>query len=114
MFQGLVKAALPTFAAAAFMALAATPSPAFTLSAPSLDKPTAASNIEEAYWVRGWGWRRPWGWGYGYRPWGWATVIARGVGATAGAVTVTVTVTVGAARGATVGVRSFRWNGAVI
>jgi hypothetical protein len=71
MFQGLVKAALPTFAAAAFMALAATPSPAFTLSAPSLDKPTAASNIEEAYWVRGWGWRRPWGWGYGYRPWGW-------------------------------------------
>ena len=52
MYQGLVKAALPTFAAAAFMALAATPSPAFTLSAPSLDKPTAASNIEEAYWVR--------------------------------------------------------------
>ena len=71
MFQGLVKAALPTVAAAAFMALAATSSPALTLSAPSLDKPTAASNIEEAYWVRGWGWRRPWGWGYGYRPWGW-------------------------------------------
>jgi hypothetical protein len=71
MFQGLVKAALPTVAAAAFMAFAATPSPAFTLSAPSLDKPTAASNIEQAYWVGGWGWRRPWGWGYGYRPWGW-------------------------------------------
>jgi hypothetical protein len=70
MFQGLVKAALPTVAAAAFMALTATSSPAFTLSAPSLDKPTAASNIEQAYWVRGWGWRRPWGWGYGYRRWG--------------------------------------------
>ena len=55
MFQGLVKAALPTVAAAAFMALTATSSPAFTLSAPSLDKPTAASNIEQAYWVRGWG-----------------------------------------------------------
>jgi hypothetical protein len=71
MFQGLVEAALPPVAAAAFMALAATSSPAFTLSAPSLDKPTAAaSNIEQAYWVRGWGWRRPWGWGYGYRRWG--------------------------------------------
>ena len=46
MFRGLVKAALPTVAAAAFMALAATSSSAFTLSAPSLDKPTAASNIE--------------------------------------------------------------------
>src|ERR1700691_5586871 len=65
MFQGLVKAALPTAAAAAFMALAATPSPAFTLSAPSLDKPTATSNIEEAYWVGGWGWRRPWGYRWG-------------------------------------------------
>ena len=101
MFQGLVKAALPTFAATAFMALAATPSPAFTLSAPSLDKLTSASNIERhigfaagAGVVRGVG----------------ATVIARGVGATVGAVTVTV----GAARGATVGVRSFRWNGAII
>jgi hypothetical protein len=69
MFQGLVRAALPTVAAAAFMALTATPSSAFTLSAPSLDKPVAASNVEQAYWVRGWGWRRPWGWGYGYRPW---------------------------------------------
>ena len=48
MYQGLVEAALPTVAAAAFMALAATSSQAFTLSAPSLDKPTAASKIEEA------------------------------------------------------------------
>jgi hypothetical protein len=70
MFQGLVnKAALPTVAAAALMALTATPSPAFTLSAPSLDKPTAASNIEQVHRVRrsgGLGWRRPWVYGYGY------------------------------------------------
>jgi hypothetical protein len=67
MFQGLVKAALPTVAAAAFMALTATSSPAFTLSAPSLDKPTSASNIEQVR-VRhrgGGGWRRPWVYGYG-------------------------------------------------
>ena len=69
MFQGTVKAALPAAAAAGFIAMIAASAPAFTLSAPSLDKPVAASNIEEAYWVRGWGWRRPWGWGYGYRPW---------------------------------------------
>ena len=72
MFQGSAKAALPPVAAAAFMALAATSSPAFTLSAPSLDKPTAASNIERhiGFAAAGAG-RRPWGWGYGYRPWGW-------------------------------------------
>ena len=87
MFQGLVKAALPTVAAAAFMALTATSSPAFTLSAPSLDKPVAASNVEKTYfrygwhghiwggqppWGYGYGWGRPWGYGYGYgwRPWG--------------------------------------------
>ena len=68
MFQGLVKAALPMVAAAAFMALTATSSPAFTLSAPSLDKPTAASNIEQVNRVRhrgGGGWHRPWVYGYG-------------------------------------------------
>ena len=62
MFEGLVKAALPVVAAAAFMALTATSSPAFTLSAPSLDKPTAASNIEQVNRVRhrgGGGWHRP-------------------------------------------------------
>jgi hypothetical protein len=69
MFQGLVnKAALPTVAAAALMALTATSSPAFTLSAPSLDKPTAASNIEQVRVRRsgGLGWHRPRGYGYGY------------------------------------------------
>ena len=83
MFQGLGKVALPTVAAAALIAMATTSSPAFTLSAPSLDKPTA-SNIEQAYWVRGWGWHRPWGWGYGYRPWGWGYRYHRGAGVTVG------------------------------
>ena len=63
MFQSLVKAALPTVAAAALWALTATSCPAFTLSAPSLDKPTAALNIEQVHRVPRW--RRPWG-GYGY------------------------------------------------
>jgi len=79
MIQGIVKAALPAAAAVWFFAMTATSAPAFTLSAPSLDKPVAASNVEKTYygygWRRGgWGWRRPWGYGYGYgwryRPWG--------------------------------------------
>jgi len=78
MFQGIVKAALPVATAAGFIAMIATSAPAFTLSAPSLDKPVAASNVEKTYFRYGWrgggwGWRRPWGYGYGYgwgRPWG--------------------------------------------
>jgi hypothetical protein len=71
MFQGIVKAALPVVAAAGFIAMTATSTPAFTLFAPSLDKSVEASNVENAYY--GWGWRRPWGYGYGWgwrRPWG--------------------------------------------
>ena len=79
MFQGIVKAALPAAAAVWFIAMTATSAPAFTLSAPSLDKQVEASNVEKAYYGYGWrgggwGWRRPWGYGYGYgwryRPWG--------------------------------------------
>ena len=69
MFQGLVKAALPMVAAAAFMALTATSSPAFTLSAPSLDKPVAASNVEKTYFRYGWHgriWGRAASVGYGH------------------------------------------------
>jgi hypothetical protein len=73
MFQSIVKAAMPAAAAAGFIAMTAGSAPAFTLSAPSLDKPGADSNVEKAYFVRyGWGWRRPWGYGYGWggpRPW---------------------------------------------
>jgi hypothetical protein len=82
MFQGIVKAALPAAAAVWFIAMTATSAPAFTLSAPSLDKPVAASNVENAYYGygwrgRGWGWRRPWGYGYG---WGWPRPWAYGYG----------------------------------
>jgi hypothetical protein len=76
MFQGIVKTALPAAAAVWFIAMTATSAPAFTLSAPSLDKPVAASNVEKTYYRYGWrgggwGWRRPWGYGYGWRrPWG--------------------------------------------
>ena len=80
MFRGIVKAALPAAAAAGFIAMIATSAPAFTLSAPSLDKPVAASNVDFRYgwhgraWGGGrpwggygWGWGRPWGYGWGYR-----------------------------------------------
>jgi hypothetical protein len=59
MFQSIVKVALPAAVAVGFIAMTAGSAPAFTLSAPSLDKPGAASNVENAYY--GWGWRRPWG-----------------------------------------------------
>src|SRR5271170_531187 len=91
MFQGIVKAALPAAATVLFIAMIAASAPAFTLSAPSLDKPVAASNVDFRYgwhgriwggqrpggygwgrpWGYGYGWRRPWGYGYGWRrPWG--------------------------------------------
>jgi hypothetical protein len=75
MFEGIIKAALPTVAAAAFIAMAATSAPALTLSAPSLDKSVAGSNVEKTYFRYGlhgrvWGGRRPWGYGYGWgHPW---------------------------------------------
>jgi hypothetical protein len=75
MFQSIVKGALPAVAAAGFIAMTAGSAPAFTLSAPSLDKPGADSNVEKAYY--GWGWRRPWGYGYG---WGWPRPWAYGYG----------------------------------
>jgi hypothetical protein len=74
MLQGIVKAALPAVAAAGIIAMTATSAPAFTLSAPSLEKSVAASDVEKTYFRYGWhgrvwGGRRPWGYGWG-RPWG--------------------------------------------
>jgi hypothetical protein len=68
--------------AAMFVAASSSPSPAFTLSSPSLEQPVLSADIQDAYWCRwgrcgGWGWHRPWGWhrwggGWGWRrPWGW-------------------------------------------
>jgi hypothetical protein len=63
--------------AAMFVAASSSPSPAFTLSSPSLEQPVLSADIQDAYWCRwgrcGWGWRRwggGWGWGW-HRPWGW-------------------------------------------
>jgi hypothetical protein len=66
--------------AALFVVASSSPSPAFTLSSPSLEQPVVSADVQDAYWCRwgrcgGWGWHR-WGywhrpWGWGYRPWGW-------------------------------------------
>jgi hypothetical protein len=56
--------------AAMFVAASSTPSPAFTLSSPSLEQPVLSADIQDAYWRR-WGWHR-WGGGWGWhRRWGW-------------------------------------------
>jgi hypothetical protein len=64
--------------AAMFVAASSSPSPAFTLSSPSLEQPVVSADIQDAYlcrWGRcGWGWHRPWGWrgyGWGWRGYGW-------------------------------------------
>jgi len=78
MISNLVpRGALAALTGATFaLAASAGPSPAFTLSAPSLAAPVAAADVEHVWWDRWgywhpnhpWGWRR-WGWGpryYGY------------------------------------------------
>ena len=52
--------------AAMFVAASSSPSPAFTLSSPSLEQSVLGADIQDAYWCRwgrcgGWGWHR---WGY--------------------------------------------------
>ena len=59
--------------AAMFVAASSSPSPAFTLSSPSLEQSVLSGEIQDVYWCRwgrcgGWGWHR---WGYWHRPWGW-------------------------------------------
>ena len=44
--------------------LTAGPSPAFTLSSPSLDQPVVSGQIEKVWWDR-------WGYWHPNRPWGW-------------------------------------------
>jgi hypothetical protein len=72
--------AIAALAAAAMLAAASGPSPAFTLDSPSLEPQVAADSIEPVYWRhwgwhggwhRGWGWRRGWGWHRGWHRWGW-------------------------------------------
>ncbi len=64
--------AIAALAGATMLALSSAPSPAFTLSSPSLERPVAAADIEPVWWHGGWhhgwhgGWHRNW-----HRGWGW-------------------------------------------
>ena len=52
--------AIAALAGAAMLALSSAPSPAFTLSSASLERPVAAADIEPVWWHGGWhyGWHR--------------------------------------------------------
>ena len=73
--------AIAAIAGAAMLAASSVPSPAFTLSSPSLEQPVAAAGLEPVYWHggwhhgwgwrHGWGWHRGWGWHGGWHRWGW-------------------------------------------
>ena len=63
--------AIAAVAGAAMLAVSSAPSPAFTLSSPSLEQPVAAAALSlllarrMASWMGpawGWGWHRGWGW----------------------------------------------------
>lgn len=59
---------------AAMLALSQGPASAFTLSAPSLERPVASAEIDKAWWHGGWrgGWHGGWGWRGGWHGgWGW-------------------------------------------
>ena len=75
--------------AAIFVAASSSPSPAFTLSSPSLEQSVLGADIQDVYWCRwgrcgGWGWHR-WGYwhpyhAYYFRPYSTATGAAAGGG----------------------------------
>ena len=71
----LSRRAIGAVAGAAMLAASSASSPAFTLSAPSLERPVAAADVESVYWRHwgGWhgGWHRGWGWHGGWHRWGW-------------------------------------------
>ena len=62
--------AIAAFGGATMLALTLSPASAFTLSAPSLEAPVAAAQIDKVWWG-GWHhwhhhfWGRPWAYGYG-------------------------------------------------
>ena len=73
-FRILSRKSIAAVAGAAMLAASTASSPAFTLSAPSLERPVAAAGLEPVYWHGGWhrGWHRGWGWHGGWhRGWGW-------------------------------------------
>jgi hypothetical protein len=76
----LSRGAIAAVAGAAMLAASSAPSPAFTLSAPSLEQPVVGADVESVYWRHwggwhggwhhGWGWHRGWGWHGGWHRWG--------------------------------------------
>ena len=72
--------AIAALAGATMLALSSAPSPAFTLSSPSLERPVAAADIQPVWWHGGWhhgwhggwhrNWHRGWGWHGGWHRWG--------------------------------------------
>jgi hypothetical protein len=71
----LSRGALAAVAGAAMLAASSAPSPAFTLSSPSLERPVVGAGVESVWWHggwhHGWGWHRGWGWHGGWHRWGW-------------------------------------------
>lgn len=72
--------AIAAIAGAAMLVASSAPSPAFTLSSPSLEQPVVGADVESVYWRHwgGWhgrwhhglGWHRGWGWRGGWHRWG--------------------------------------------
>jgi hypothetical protein len=77
----LPRKSAAAIAGVAMLAASSASSPAFTLSAPSIERPVAAADVESIYWRAGWhggwhrgwhgGWHRGWGWRGGWHRWGW-------------------------------------------
>jgi hypothetical protein len=78
------RRAIGALAGAAMLAASGAPSPAFTLSAPSLETPVVNGNVTPVYWHggwhSGWGWHRGWGWRGGWHRWGWGPGWGYGYG----------------------------------
>ena len=73
----LSRGAIAAVAGATMLAASSAPSPAFTLSAPSLDQPVVGADVQSVWWHGGWhrgwhgGWHRGWGWRGGWHRYGW-------------------------------------------
>ena len=79
----LSRGAISAVAGAAMLAVSSASSPAFTLSAPSLEQPVVAGSVAPVYWRGGWhgGWRGGWHrWGWGRPRWGWGPRWGYGFG----------------------------------
>jgi hypothetical protein len=74
----LSRGAIAAVVGATMLAASSAPSPAFTLSSPSLEQPVVGADVETVWWHhgwhggwhRGWGWHRGYGWGGGWHRWG--------------------------------------------